>query len=88
MNIQTATFANGCFWCTEAIFEQVKGVTEVQSGYMGGHVNKPTYKDICTGTTGHAEVIRVTYDADKIKYEELLEILNKVNQRRFQQKTR
>ena len=74
MNIQTATFASGCFWCTEAIFQEVKGVLKVKSGYMGGKVANPTYEEVCKGTTGHAEVIQVEFDAEIIRYEELLEI--------------
>jgi len=72
MNIQKTTFGSGCFWCTEAIFQTVKGVQKVVSGYIGGHIETPTYKDICTGTTGHAEVIEVDYDADIIAFEDLL----------------
>lgn len=70
----TATFGTGCFWCTEAIFEQLNGVLKVSSGYSGGHVNNPTYKDVCDGTTGHAEVVQVVYDPEKISYDELLEV--------------
>lgn len=69
-----ATFGSGCFWCTEAIFLDVKGVLKVESGYSGGTVANPTYKQVCTGTTGHAEVIQLTYDPAVISYEELLEI--------------
>jgi peptide-methionine (S)-S-oxide reductase len=69
-----ATFGNGCFWCTEAIFQQVDGVTKVVSGYAGGTVKNPTYKEVCSGLTGHAEVIQLTYDPAKVSYEELLEI--------------
>lgn len=72
--IQTATFGSGCFWCTEAVFLDVTGVKEVASGYMGGKTKNPTYKDVCTGTTGHAEVIQLKYDPTQISYEELLEI--------------
>jgi len=72
MNIQKITFGNGCFWCTEAIFQTVKGVKKVTSGYMGGHVLNPTYKQICTGETGHAEVTELEYDADEISFDELL----------------
>ncbi len=68
----TATFAAGCFWCTEAQFQQLEGVEKVESGYEGGHVKNPSYKDICTGTTGHAEVCNVYYDPAKISYDELL----------------
>jgi peptide-methionine (S)-S-oxide reductase len=69
-----ATFGNGCFWCTEAIFQQVDGVTKVVSGYAGGQVKNPTYKEVCSGLTGHAEVIQITYDPAKVSYEALLEI--------------
>jgi peptide-methionine (S)-S-oxide reductase len=72
MNIQRITFANGCFWCTEAIFQAVKGVTKVTSGYMGGHTENPTYAEICNGDTGHAEVIDLEYDADEVTLDELL----------------
>src|SRR5688572_22816104 len=61
-NTELATFGNGCFWCTEAIFQRLKGVTKVVSGYSGGKVKNPTYKEVCTGLTGHAEVIQITYD--------------------------
>ncbi|RXZ36590.1 peptide-methionine (S)-S-oxide reductase [Oxalobacteraceae bacterium CAVE-383] len=70
----TAILGGGCFWCTEAVFKQVSGVTAVESGYTGGEVANPTYEQICTGTTGHAEVVKVTYDPDAIPYRELLEI--------------
>jgi peptide-methionine (S)-S-oxide reductase len=70
--IQTATFGTGCFWCTEAQFQQLDGVVTVASGYSGGHIPNPTYKAVCTGTTGHAEVIQLTYDPAKISYDELL----------------
>lgn len=70
----TASFGNGCFWCTEAIFQQVEGVIRVESGYMGGEVENPTYKDVCTGTTGHAECLNIVYDPKKISFDELLEI--------------
>lgn len=74
VNTDTATFGTGCFWCTEAIFEQLDGVLQATSGYSGGHVEKPTYKEVCEGTTGHAEVIQVVYDPTKISYDELLEV--------------
>src|SRR5262245_56448800 len=66
------TFGNGCFWCTEAVFQRLKGVDSAVSGYSGGQEKNPTYKQVCTGTTGHAEAIQVTYDPAVIKYEELL----------------
>lgn len=72
--LQKATFGMGCFWCSEALFQELKGVTSVKSGYEGGTVANPSYEDVCTGTTGHAEVIEVTYDPAVIKYEELLEV--------------
>jgi len=70
----TATFANGCFWCTEAIFEQLDGVISAVSGYSGGHVENPTYKQVCTGETGHAECLQIVYDPAKISFDELLEV--------------
>jgi peptide-methionine (S)-S-oxide reductase len=74
INLQTATFGSGCFWCTEAVFLDVKGVKELASGYMGGRTKNPTYEDVCTGNTGHAEVIQLKYDATQVSYEDLLEI--------------
>lgn len=71
---QTATFASGCFWCSEAVFQRVGGVLKVTSGYMGGHVPDPTYEQVCTGETGHAEVIQVEFDADTIQYESLVRL--------------
>lgn len=74
MTIETATLAGGCFWCTEAVFNDVIGVQSVESGYIGGTKDNPTYKEVCTGTTGHAEAIRVGFDADQISYGEILDI--------------
>ena len=71
---KSAVFAGGCFWCTEAIFSQLKGVESVVSGYSGGKVANPTYKEVCTGSTGHAECTRITYDPDQISFAELLEV--------------
>lgn len=71
---QVATFGTGCFWCTEAIFQQLKGVSEVTSGYSGGHVVNPTYEEVCNKTTGHAEVIQIVYDPAVISFDELLEV--------------
>ena len=71
---QVAIFAGGCFWCTEPVFTQLKGVISVASGYIGGHTLNPTYKTICEGNTGHAEGIKITFDANLIPYEALLEI--------------
>lgn len=73
-NLQTATFGAGCFWCTEAVFLNVKGVTKVVSGYTGGKVKNPTYREICTGMTGHAEVTQITFDPAVVSFEELLEV--------------
>ncbi len=73
-NEQTAIFAGGCFWCTEPVFSQLKGVKKVISGYIGGHTSNPTYKQICNGDTGHAEAIKITYDESVIAFEMLLEI--------------
>ncbi len=70
--LQTATFGTGCFWCTEAQFQQLDGVATVASGYSGGQIPNPSYKAVCTGSTGHAEVIQLTYDPAKISYDELL----------------
>lgn len=72
--METATFANGCFWCTEAIFQQLNGVEKVVSGYTGGNTKNPTYKEICTGTTGHAEAIQITFNPKVISYQVLLEV--------------
>ena len=74
MTIETATLAGGCFWCTEAVFNDVIGVQGVESGYIGGTKENPTYKEVCTGTTGHAEAIRVGFDTDQISYGEILDI--------------
>lgn len=70
----TATLANGCFWCTEAIFEQLDGVISAVSGYTGGEGENPTYKEVCTGETGHAEALQIVYDPSKISFDELLEV--------------
>ena len=70
----TATFGSGCFWCTEAIFQDLKGVVSVASGYSGGSVKNPSYREVCTGTTGHAEACQVVYDPKVITYDELLEV--------------
>ena len=73
-NLDTAIIGGGCFWCTEAVFERIKGVKEVISGYAGGEVLNPTYKQICTGTTGHAEVIKIIFDPKDISFKEILEL--------------
>ena len=73
-NVQTATFGTGCFWCTEAIFQQLDGVIKVTSGYSGGHVVNPTYEAVCNKTTGHAECLNIEFDKSKITFDELLEV--------------
>lgn len=75
MNTQIATFGAGCFWCVEAVFQELKGVIKVESGYMGGQTLNPTYREVCSGNTGHAEVTRITFDPAIITYDELLEVL-------------
>jgi peptide-methionine (S)-S-oxide reductase len=75
MNTEIATFGAGCFWCVEAVFQELKGVLKVESGYMGGQSPNPTYREVCTGNTGHAEVTRITFDPALITFEELLEVL-------------
>ena len=72
---ETASFGAGCFWCVEAVFENLEGVKSVESGYMGGHMENPTYEAVCTGNTGHAEIIQITFDPEVIKYETLLDWL-------------
>ncbi|MEM9362528.1 MAG: peptide-methionine (S)-S-oxide reductase MsrA [Bacteroidota bacterium] len=70
----TAIFAGGCFWCTEAVFQRLNGVKEVISGYTGGAIKNPAYREICTGRTGHAEAVKIVFDASKVSYTELLEV--------------
>ena len=72
---QTAVFGGGCFWCTEAIFERLKGVAAVMPGYAGGRTQKPTYEEVCSGRTGHAEAIRIEFDPAKVSYRDLLTVL-------------
>ncbi len=74
MTHETAIFAGGCFWCTEAVFQSLAGVERVESGYIGGHVADPTYKQVCGGDTGHAEAIRITFDPAVISYDDLLDV--------------
>jgi peptide-methionine (S)-S-oxide reductase len=71
---QTAVLGGGCFWCLEAVFDRLDGVISVESGYMGGNVKNPAYREVCSGTTGHAEVVRVTFDPSKTSFQELLEV--------------
>ncbi|MEP5365284.1 MAG: peptide-methionine (S)-S-oxide reductase MsrA [Reichenbachiella sp.] len=77
--MEIATFGNGCFWCTEAIFQDLKGVSKAVSGYMGGETKDPTYKEVCSGSTGHAEVLQITYDPSVITFDELLEVFWKTH---------
>lgn len=74
MNDQVAIFAGGCFWCTEAVFAGLRGVSAVESGYIGGHMDNPDYKSVCSGSTGHAEAIRIVFDADEIGFADLLDV--------------
>ncbi|MGM0447084.1 MAG: peptide-methionine (S)-S-oxide reductase MsrA [Methanobacteriota archaeon] len=73
-NTETATVGGGCFWCVEAAFKELDGVESVTSGYAGGHADDPTYREVCTGNTGHAEVVQVEYDPDALSYEDILEV--------------
>ncbi len=73
-NLQTTTFAGGCFWCIESAFNTVKGIEKAVSGYMGGHIENPSYEQVCKGDTGHAEVVQITFNTDEITFRELLEI--------------
>ncbi len=73
-NLENATFGGGCFWCVEAVFDQLLGVKKVVSGYSGGHTKNPTYKEVCSGVTGHAEVIQIEFDPEVISFDELLEV--------------
>ncbi|HYL93355.1 MAG TPA: peptide-methionine (S)-S-oxide reductase MsrA [Alphaproteobacteria bacterium] len=78
-NLQSAVFAGGCFWCIEAVFARLQGVESAESGYMGGKTSKPTYQQVCSGATGHAEVVRVTFDPAQISYSDLLEVFFSVH---------
>lgn len=77
--LDTASFGAGCFWCVEAVFQNLKGVATVESGYAGGKISNPTYKEVCSGLTGHAEICRITYDPKVVSYKELLEVFWKVH---------
>lgn len=76
---EVATLGGGCFWCLEAVFKDVRGVVQVVSGYSGGHVANPSYEEVCTGETGHAEVVQITYDPKEISYRELLELFFEIH---------
>jgi peptide-methionine (S)-S-oxide reductase len=71
---ETVTLGGGCFWCLEAVYDRMNGVTSVESGYMGGHVENPSYRDVCTGQTGHVEVVQVTFDPEEVPLREILEV--------------
>ncbi|MCS6796346.1 MAG: peptide-methionine (S)-S-oxide reductase MsrA [Raineya sp.] len=73
-NLEVATLGAGCFWCVEAVFQRIKGVVKVESGYSGGKTENPTYKEVCSGNTGHAEVCQITFDKNQISFTEILEI--------------
>ena len=73
-NLQTAVFGGGCFWCVETVYNRLQGVVSAKSGYMGGHVENPTYKQVCGGDTGHVEVVQVTFDPAKTSFHELLDV--------------
>ncbi|MGB3181400.1 MAG: peptide-methionine (S)-S-oxide reductase MsrA [Cyclobacteriaceae bacterium] len=77
--MEKATFGSGCFWCIEAIFQRVKGVDEVVSGYSGGHIKNPAYREVCNGVTGHAEVVQIKYDPEAVSFDELLEVFWKTH---------
>ena len=74
MFLQEATLGGGCFWCLEAVYQQLRGVTHVESGYAGGHTSNPDYESVCSGNTGHAEVVRIVFDANIISYRQILEV--------------
>jgi peptide-methionine (S)-S-oxide reductase len=78
-NLEKATFGSGCFWCTEAVFQRLEGVTMVESGYSGGKIPSPTYEQVCAGTTGHAEVTQITYDPSRVTFDELLQVFWKTH---------
>jgi peptide-methionine (S)-S-oxide reductase len=73
-NLETATLAGGCFWCLEAVFDEIRGVESVESGYAGGHVQDPTYREVCGGDTGHAEVVQIKFDPSVVSYRDLLSV--------------
>ena len=73
-NFEIATFANGCFWCTEAIFQRIRGVLTVESGYSGGQIKNPTYDEVCEGNTGHAEALQIKFDPKVISFDKLLDV--------------
>lgn len=78
-NLETATLAAGCFWCVEAVFDDLQGVTDVVSGYSGGHTENPTYREVCSETTGHAEVVQIQFDPEVLSYADLLRVFFSVH---------
>jgi peptide-methionine (S)-S-oxide reductase len=78
-NVGIATLGGGCFWCTEAVYKQMKGVLTVMPGYSGGHIKNPSYREVCTGTTGHAEVVQIRFDPSVVSYAEILEVFFQVH---------
>ena len=82
-NTETATLGAGCFWCVEAVFDDLKGVESVESGYSGGHTENPTYREVCSETTGHAEVANVNFDPQEISFKEILQVFFSVHDRRL-----
>lgn len=74
MSSEVATLAGGCFWCLEAVYDELRGVTDVVSGYAGGRVQNPSYEQVCTGSTGHAEVVQITFDPDEVSFRDLLDV--------------
>jgi peptide-methionine (S)-S-oxide reductase len=74
MNTETITLGGGCFWCLEAVFRRMRGILSVESGYMGGHIENPTYEQVCTGGTGHAEVVQLTFDTSVVSLEDILRV--------------
>jgi peptide-methionine (S)-S-oxide reductase len=72
--LETATLGGGCFWCTEAVYKELKGVIEIKPGYSGGHIKNPSYKEVCTGNTGHAEVVKITFNPDIVGFSDILEV--------------
>lgn len=73
-NREIATLAGGCFWCLEAVYQELRGVELVESGYMGGHIRNPSYREVCDGTTGHAEIVQVTFDTQEVSFKEILQV--------------
>lgn len=76
---ETATLGGGCFWCTEAVYKELKGVADVKPGYSGGHVKNPSYREVCTGNTGHAEVVQITFDPGVVSFSDILEVFFKTH---------